>query len=557
MVFTFIAFACTAFADDSISFNLSSDTVSTKTGTQFTVTVIGQNIRDLDAYEIHMAVNMDKLDFIKAVSNIPNGYMVTPKANGNEIILAFAKMGNAATENGNISLCSVTFEGKAEGTANVTLESIKLLNGILEETNYYVGKTVTITITSGQTTTVPPESGKSGNKNVSNVTVVNEGIISVQEKVNANGIVTADISTSDIQSAIDKSKDGIVRVKVEVDGDAKEVKVNIPAQQLRMAADKQIRKIEVDTELSLVSISTDILKNSIGITSSNVQLSVSKADKSALSDEVKQIVGDNVVYDFNLSVDGIKISSFNGSHDVTVAINYTLKAGEDPGKVVIYYINDNGKLEIVKNGKYNSAIGKVVFSPKHFSKYVAIYNDVTFSDIANVSWAKASIEALAAREIINGVGDGTFKPDSKVTRSEFVKILMQAFDLADDNAECSLSDVKKGTWYYSSIAAAQKLGIIKGKSDGSFGINDEITRQDMAVMIYRAAQLIKADLNSNASVAQFADKSEIAAYAVDAVMAMQKAGLINGIGDGRFAPKGQATRAQAAVIIYRLFNLVK
>ncbi|MCR4431546.1 MAG: S-layer homology domain-containing protein [Tepidanaerobacteraceae bacterium] len=136
-------------------------------------------------------------------------------------------------------------------------------------------------------------------------------------------------------------------------------------------------------------------------------------------------------------------------------------------------------------------------------------------------------------------------------------MLMQAFDLEDDTASCTFRDVKEGMWYYSSIAAAQKLGIVKGKGDGSFGVNDQITRQDMAVMAYRIAQLVKANLNTNASVIQFTDKSDISPYAVDAVIAMQNAGVINGVGDSRFLPKGQATRAQAATIICRLFNLVE
>ncbi|HHV99353.1 MAG TPA: S-layer homology domain-containing protein [Clostridiaceae bacterium] len=179
---------------------------------------------------------------------------------------------------------------------------------------------------------------------------------------------------------------------------------------------------------------------------------------------------------------------------------------------------------------------------------------VTFSDISNVKWAKETIEYLAARGIISGPGDGTFRPSDKVTRAEFIKMLMIALELEDEEAECTFSDVKAGAWYYKPIAAAEKLGIVKGKGDGTFGVNDEILRQDMAVMIYRTAQLLGIDLGDDVNVEPFTDEAEISGYAKEAVTAIQKAGIINGIGDGRFAPKNNATRAEAAVIIYRLLD---
>jgi len=179
---------------------------------------------------------------------------------------------------------------------------------------------------------------------------------------------------------------------------------------------------------------------------------------------------------------------------------------------------------------------------------------VTFNDISSVPWAKEAIETLAAEGIISGPGDGTFRPNNKVTRAEFIKMLMMALELVDEEAVCTFSDVKEGAWYYQSIANAEKLGIVNGKGDGTFGVNDEILRQDMAVMIYRAAQLTGIDLGDDINVIPFTDEEDISGYAKEAVAAIQKAGIINGIGDGSFAPKKNATRAEAAVIIYRLLN---
>ena len=367
--------------------------------------------------------------------------------------------------------------------------------------------------------------------------------------------VKVDVKEEDLHTAIENAKDNTVKINAQPVKEAEEVIVNIPAQQLLTLGEKKIEKVEIDTGIATVTVPAEVLKEAVQTGSTSLKLSVAKADAVGLAEEVKQAVGNNKIYDFTLSVDGNKISSF-GDHAVNVEVSYTLKAGETANKVVVYHITDSGKLEIITNGRYNAATGKVVFSLKHFSKYAAGYVDVTFKDIGNVEWAKESIEALAARKVVDGIGDNAFDPDNKVTRAQFIKLLMKALELADETAQCSLSDVKPGEWYYNSIAAAQKLGIVVGKEDGTFGVDDEISRQDMAVMVYRAAKLLQLELgNQTTNTTEFIDKSEIAGYAVEQVAAMQKAGIILG-DNGRFMPRDNATRAEAAVIIYRVFGFV-
>jgi hypothetical protein len=132
-------------------------------------------------------------------------------------------------------------------------------------------------------------------------------------------------------------------------------------------------------------------------------------------------------------------------------------------------------------------------------------------------------------------------------------MLMRVFGFAEPEGEASLSDVGQDNWYSSSIAAANKLGIVKGKLDGTFGANEEISRQDMAVMVYRALQALKIDLKSTGQMTTFNDDADVSGYAAEVVRNMQCAAVIEGSG-GQFRPKDNATRAQAAVIIYRLLN---
>lgn len=177
----------------------------------------------------------------------------------------------------------------------------------------------------------------------------------------------------------------------------------------------------------------------------------------------------------------------------------------------------------------------------------------TFTDIANVDWAKESIEALAAKGVINGKGDGKFAPDDSVTREEFVKIIIGAFDLLNDDAKADFGDVDASRWSYAFIATANELGIVTG--DGaSFNPTGAMSRQDMAVVIYRTAEKLGLELLGN--VEDFADSAEFADYAKDAIKALTASGVVNGMGDGTFSPKTTVTRAQAAKVIYGLMKLV-
>lgn len=170
---------------------------------------------------------------------------------------------------------------------------------------------------------------------------------------------------------------------------------------------------------------------------------------------------------------------------------------------------------------------------------------VYFKDLENYAWAKEAINALAESEIINGKGDMLYCPQDFVTREEFASILVKAFDIKKGEKEATFADVVSGAWYENNVKLAASAGIVTGKGDGSFGIGEKITRQDMAVMIARAKNLT----NEN-TTERFADDAEISDYAKTSVYAAKNAGIISGVGDNTFNPQGFATRAEAAVIVY-------
>jgi len=175
-----------------------------------------------------------------------------------------------------------------------------------------------------------------------------------------------------------------------------------------------------------------------------------------------------------------------------------------------------------------------------------------YDDLDGYDWAKEAIVALSERKILHGKGNGLFAPGDVVTREELAKMIVMAFVDKAEEKEITFSDISEKDWSYEYIKKAYSAGIIKGYSDTIFGPKDGVTRQDVAVMLYRTAQIygIRFDEGS----VHFADEDSISEYAVEAVNAMHGIGFINGMGDNNFVPMEKASRAQVAKIIYAMLN---
>lgn len=175
---------------------------------------------------------------------------------------------------------------------------------------------------------------------------------------------------------------------------------------------------------------------------------------------------------------------------------------------------------------------------------------VTFNDLNGVEWAKTAIEALVKKKILLGYGNGEFKPNNTITRDEFAKVLVLAFNIPTEGVTANFSDIPSGSWQYPYVAAGSAAGIIKGIDVAQFGSGKNITREDMAVMITRAIAYKGKTLASAGNSVVFNDNDKISAYADDAVNTLVAANILSGMNGGMFAPKENATRAQAAKVVY-------
>ena len=173
-----------------------------------------------------------------------------------------------------------------------------------------------------------------------------------------------------------------------------------------------------------------------------------------------------------------------------------------------------------------------------------------FDDIADVPWAAEAITQLSYRGVLNGKEYKLFMPNDNITREEFAKVITVGFKLNLVDAECPFKDVSENDWAYKYIRSAYIAKIVNGISDTEFGYGQNITREDLCVMIERT--LKAGDLTVSESKdtnITFDDDEQMSDYAWESVYYLAGAGIVSGDGKN-FNPKAYATRAEAAKIIY-------
>lgn len=176
-----------------------------------------------------------------------------------------------------------------------------------------------------------------------------------------------------------------------------------------------------------------------------------------------------------------------------------------------------------------------------------------FTDLAGFEWAEEAIADLAERGIVNGKADGIYAPNDNVTRAEFIKMVISAMGVDLGGAENAFADVAQDAWYAPYVAAAYRNAIVLGDENGNFYPEAPITREDMVTILYRVVDAEE----GVGRVEKFTDAAQVSDYAKDAVGYFASKNIVTGMGDGSFAPKNNATRAETAVIIYRIITNLK
>jgi len=255
------------------------------------------------------------------------------------------------------------------------------------------------------------------------------------------------------------------------------------------------------------------------------------------------MIGNKPIINLSIKVDDKAIDWENYKAPVKVSIPYnpTEEELKSPEYIVIWYIDDEGKVQPIPNAKFNLQTRVVEFTTTHFSKFSVAYVTKSFSDIASVSWAKKQIEVLASKGIIKGISENSFSPNENITRADFITLLIRALELKAEYST-NFDDVNKESYYSESVGIAKALGIVKGMGNNKFNPSETISRQDMMTMVSNALKVYNIKL---------ATASE---YALDSIALMVKNGIVLG-NDNLINPNGNATRAEIAVILYRILNI--
>ena len=269
-----------------------------------------------------------------------------------------------------------------------------------------------------------------------------------------------------------------------------------------------------------------------------------------------------------VTIDEVNGKPFDPNATYAVATNNFIAAGGDTyyafarseGSIDTGYTLDTILMDYIKE-ELNGVIGEKYAEP---DGRITIK---TFSDIDNSGY-REGIEKAAAKGIINGYADGTFKPDAQVTRAQFITMLYRVagspeVEIPEGKTEIELGFTDADTIsdeYKTAVAWGVQNGIIKGYEDDTFRPNQAISRAQMVTMLYRYLTLEDvwgAAPDELKKAYDFTDKDDIAAPFVEAVNVMANMGYIKGFADGHFGPDETVTRGQAATVFARIFDAVE
>ena len=256
---------------------------------------------------------------------------------------------------------------------------------------------------------------------------------------------------------------------------------------------------------------------------------------------------------------------------VDVSIPFAVPSDKDAEGFSLYFVAEDGTTEMV-SARFSG--DEVRFTADAFGDYVITYKAAApaepveetpvaadcdggsscpahkFTDVNTSLWYHKAVDYAINNSLMSGVGENTFSPNANLSRAMLAQIL---YNLAGRPAAAGASDfndVAEGMWYTNAIAWAAENGVVSGLGNGKFGPNDNITREQLAVMLYRYAGSPAA----GGSLDGFADAGKVSGYAQNGLVWATSNGVMSGKGGGMLDPQGLATRAEVAQMLYNYLN---
>ena len=186
------------------------------------------------------------------------------------------------------------------------------------------------------------------------------------------------------------------------------------------------------------------------------------------------------------------------------------------------------------------------------AKDPSLIEPLVFSDVTEKDWFYDAVNYATSHKLMNGVSDGLFAPNEPMTRAMLVTVLWR-YEGSPEEGKNVFTDVPDGQWYAKAVAWAAENGIVGGVGDGKFDPNGNITREQMAAILFRYANKKGFDVTARGDLSKFPDAGKVSDWAKDPIAWAVAGGIIGG-SDGKLLPQGSATRAQVATILMRFIE---
>jgi hypothetical protein len=383
--------------------------------------------------------------------------------------------------------------------------------------------------------------------------------VTVAPKVTVkDGVAAASVSESDMSKAITDAKTNkntAIVIAPDITGKANKVSVELPKASVSSIGSDTDANLKIETPVGSVTIPNDALAAAVSQAAGNtITIAVEAVETKTLTAEHQKLVGDGAVFDISLTSDGKKISSLSGK-SITISLPYSLKTGENPDGVAVWYLSDGTLTRVTCT--YDKTTGLATFTTTHLSNYVVGYDAWTnpFTDVKAGDWFYDAVKYAVQNELFNGTSATAFGPNTDMTRAMLVTVLYRLEGKPVVTAANSFADAEGGQWYTDAVLWANAYGIVTGYDNSLFGAADSITREQMAVILYRYAAFKKYDTAKTNDLEVYTDASSASPYALNALKWANSEGLITGRTTTALAPSGTATRAEVAAMFQRLIAL--
>lgn len=378
--------------------------------------------------------------------------------------------------------------------------------------------------------------------------------------------IPADSVDSNPQSVIDaiNAAKEVSQLVLTVNGT--EADVNIPVTVLHALIGKNaeanvvVKITGASYSIPVSVIEVDAAAKTLGVTTVELKLNVEVKPVTTKAKNHKQLTG---AYDYKLELvapNGKTVELKNFKRPVTRGIEAASKLNSAITLGVV--VQADGSVVAVPT--YVDGDKNALLRRNTNSTYTLIEYSKTFKDVdKGASWAEPYVEKLASKMVVKGISDTQYSPTKTITRGEFAAILARGLGLvaSDVNAD-DFKDVSSSQGFNKNgeIAAVVEAGLVKGFGNNTFRPNEEITRDQAAIMISRAIDYIDSNevkLDAKKKAASFKDYSKIGVASRPHVDKVYKAGYLDGYTDGTFRPGADTNRAQMAKILYNFLNDIK